>query len=164
MNVYDIMDKYAEAIRADAGVLAYCTTNYSQGLLIRIDDDSEKMLGSADAPYCLLMSVPGGDDSGIAESAQASIRVEVGTKSNDEDPTISTARTASANGVEKLGNGEQALDLFSLILSVIKGTTIDNCTLTGGSTVDANGSLYYPLALVVSTLTVNENKDLSTWN
>lgn len=164
MNTYDYMDKFGTALQADAGILAYCQTNFDKGLLIRIDDDSEKMIGSNDAPYCLLMGTSPGDDSAVSEASSMSVRMEVGTVSNDEDPSITNERTADANGFEKLGNGEKALDLFDLCLAVIKATILDAFTIAPGSTVDVNGSLYYPLALAVSTITITENKDLSTWD
>ena len=164
MNVYDYIDKFSEAIRDAADVLSFCTTNYNKGLRIQIDDDSEKMLGSNDSPYCLLMPVPGSDNSPVSEASAINIRIEVGVVSDSEAPTQTTGRTALANGLYKLGNGEKAIDLLDKILTVVKGVEIDACTLLHDSSIESSGALFFPLALAFSTLTVRENKDLSSFS
>ena len=163
MNVYDYIDTYAEAIRDDGPVRLFCVGNYSKGLMVRIDDDSENMVGDKQAPYCLLMPVLGSDNSPVSEASSINIRVEVGVVSNSEAPEEITERTASANGLYKLGNGETAVDLLDKILTVIKSVGIDNCTQLTQSSIESSGALFFPLALAVSTLVVRENKDMSTF-
>lgn len=166
MNVYDHITTLAAAIVADTTVEDYCVDNFEKGLLVAIDDDSEKMLGSDDAPYCLLMPMPGADDSPVAEAGLNNIRIEVGTIPTGEPPylTETTERTATANGLQKFGQGEVAVDLLELVMDAVKAASLSGgCTMLTNTTIDASGALLFPLALAVSTIVISENKDLSTF-
>ena len=163
MNVYDYMDTWSTAVKNSAGVLSYCQTNFGRGLLVQIDDDNESPISSDKAPYCLLSSATGSDNSPVSDMSSIRIRCEVGVAPITEPPyfTDSTARSATANGLRKYGNGEKAVDLLDLCLTAIKGATLDAQTILTTSDIDADGMLFFPLQLAVTNLTVSESKDLS---
>lgn len=167
MNVYDYIQAFAEAIRDDVAVRDYCVAEFASGLLVQIDDDSENMVGSASAPYCLLHSVTGSDDSPVADASAINLRMEIGI-----DPTLNspapfyndaTVRSASANGLRKYGQGQKAVELLALCLATVRGVNIDSCNLMETSSVDANGSLLFPLQVAQSVITISERNDLSSF-
>lgn len=164
MNVYNYIDTMVEAVRTDAAVLAYCITNFKKGLMLHIDDDAEGEIGERQAPYCLFMSTPGGDDSIVAESMVSVIRVEVGTLSANVGPYLVTSveRTATANGVAKYAQGEKCVDLLDLILAAIKAVNFSDCAMLETSSIDASGSLFFPLALAVTNLSISKYKSTAT--
>ena len=165
MNVYDYINAFSVAVRDNTPVKDYCVTNFKKGLLVKVDDDNEDPTGSKDSPYCLLMSTIGSDDSPVAEGTLANIRLEVGTIPATEPPyfTDTTERTNAANGLRKYGQGEKAVDLLELILTAIKGKALDADTILESSSIEANGSLFFPLALAVSILTVSKKKTMDTF-
>jgi len=165
MNVYDYMDLFAVAIRDAVTVKDYCIAQFKSGLIIQIDDDSETPVGSKEAPYCLLMSTPGSDDSPIAEGNVFNIRVEVGTVVQGDAPyyTETTSRSATANGLTKYGQGEKAADLLDLVITAIKTVTPSDGAQIETVSIDASGSLLFPLALAISNLTISKKQSLATW-
>jgi hypothetical protein len=166
MNVYDYITTFSEAVRDDSAVQAYCIEKFGKGCLVQVDDDIENMIGSDAAPYCLFVAVPGTEDNPVAENGIFNIAVEVGTMPTGEPPYYSddTERTASANGLRIFGQGEICVDLMELVLTACKAATLSACSLIQTSTIDASGSLYFPLALAVSQITVSESKDLGTFS
>ena len=168
MNGYDYILKFAEAVRDDSDILDYCVANWDKGLLVQIDDDNEDPVGSPEAPYCILMLVPGGDDSPVSENRLSNIRVEVGVNpaSTSQPPyrTDVTERTTAANGLRKYGEGERALDLLDLVLTAIKAVNLGASEIQQTMSIDANGSLLFPLALAVSNISVISNKELNSFS
>jgi len=165
MNVYDYMDLFAAAIRDASAVENYCVSNFSNGLFIAIDDDGENPIGSDQAPYCILMSTPGSDDSPVAEGNLYNIRVEVGTVVQADAPYYieSTPRIATTNGLTKYDQGEKAADLLDLVITAMKSVTPSDGSQLETVSFDASGSLMFPLALAVSNLTISKKQSLATW-
>jgi hypothetical protein len=164
MNIYDMLDTWAASIQADTTIQTYCTTNFSNGLLVQIDDDQENPISSADAPFCLMIGYTGGDDSPIAEAKLQAARIVVGcTKASAYTPTVTVARTATTNGLRKFGVGNLAIDLLDLIIAEIKGINLGSGVILTESSYDLSGLLLFPLTCVGTTMIVRESKDLSTF-
>lgn len=166
MNIYDCIDLWAAAVKADTTIQTYCTTNFSRGLLVQIDDDDEKPLSSEDAPYCLLYAYTGGDDSPVTEKKVQEARIVVGTVSagNPHTPTVTTERTASVNGLRKFGAGNTCVDLLDLVLASIRTVTLTgNCSLIVSASYDVSGLLLFPLHVAGTTVQIEETKDMSTF-
>jgi len=164
MNIYDMMDSWAASIQADTTIQTYCVTNFSNGLLVQIDDDQENPISSADAPFCIMIGYSGGDDSPVAEAKVQAARIVVGcTKANAHTPTVTTARTATTNGLRKFGIGNLAIDLLDLIIAEIKSVNLGTGHILTETSYDLSGLLLFPLTCVGTTMIVREAKDLSTF-
>jgi hypothetical protein len=164
MNVYDAIDLWATAIQASATVLTYCTTNFSKGLLVQVDDDTENPLSSDDAPFCLLYAYSGGDVSPVSENKVQQARIVVGTvaRGTPTTPTVTTTRSATANGLRKFGAGNTCVDLLDAIITVVKGVTITDNPILSTASYDVSGLLLFPLHAAGTTITIEEPRDL-TW-
>lgn len=165
MNAYDFLQAFAETVRDNAAVLAFCKTNFGRGLLVQIDTDAEDLIGSKDAPYFLMKSMPGGDDSPVTDNTLANLLVEAGTTPPGEPPykTVTTARTALANGLTAYGQGKLSVDLLELCVDAIKAKTIDGCEIVQTATIEADGSIFFPLQVAQSVITIAQATDLSTF-
>jgi hypothetical protein len=165
VNAYDYIDLFAVAVRDNAAVLTFCTTNFSSGLLVQVDDDQEDPITSGKAPYCLIHCATGSDNSPVADESDIRIRVEVGTVAGNP-PYLSdtTTRTATANGLRKYGAGNKTVDLLDLCMVAIKAVNIGENIILKQSSVEADGILFFPLQVASSVISIGEQKDLSAFN
>jgi hypothetical protein len=164
MNIYDAIDLWATAVKNSSTVQSYCTTNFSNGLLVQVDDDDENPITSADAPFCLMFAYTGSDDSPVADAKIQQARIVVGTVStgNPHIPTVTTARTASANGLRKYGAGNTCVDLLDSVMTVIKATTITGSNfLLSAASYDVSGLLLFPLHVAGTTVRLEEARDFT---
>ena len=166
MNIYDAIDSWAAAIAANTTIQTYCTTNFSRGLLVQVDDDDETPISSPDAPYCLLYAYTGGDDSPVTDKRVQAARIVVGTVSsgNPHVPTVTTERNDTTNGLRKFGAGNTCVDLLDNVLAAIRGVTLsDNCSLIVSASYDVSGLLLFPLHVAGTTVQIEEANDMSTF-
>jgi hypothetical protein len=163
MNIYDAIDLWAAAIKADTTIQTYCTTNFAKGLLVQIDDDMENPISSDDAPYCLLFAYSGSDDSPVSENKIQQARIVVGTVSsgNPHVPTVTTTRTATTNGLRKYGAGNACVDLLDLVLAKIKTVLITDSPLLASASYDVSGMLFFPLHVAGTTVELREARDMT---
>lgn len=165
MNAYDYIQKFAEAVRDDAAVLAYCILHFGKGLQVQIDDDGEDPITSEKTPYFCLHAVTGSDDSPVSEGSDIKLRVEVGTQPSGDAPYYSdtTDRTAAANGLRVYGAGEKAVDLLDLCMTAIRAVNISASDMMVTSTIEADGILMFPLQIASSSIGITQTNDLSSF-
>lgn len=164
-NPYDYISGFATAIRDSTAVKNYCTTNFSRGLLVQIDDDGEDPIDSGKCPYCCIFALTDSDDSPVSEKSDIKLKVEVGTAPITEPPysSVTTARSATANGLTVYGAGEKAADLLDLCLTAMRAVYVGGSTVMESSTVQADGLLLFPLQIASSVVSITTMNDLSSF-
>ena len=165
MNAYDYITTFATAVRDDATVKAYAIATYGKGLLVQIDTDMEDLIGSDEAPYLLIKSIPGADDSPVVEMNQATILLEAGAVVSGNAPYYSdtTKRTTTANGLRVYGQGSAVCTLLEKCIDAIKAKALTAGDQLQTTSIDAEGSLFFPLQVARSNLTVVQTNDMSSF-
>lgn len=165
MNIYDAIDLWATAVYGDATIKTYCTTNYSKGLLVQVDDDAENPISSDDAPFVLMIGYSGGDDSPVAEAKIQEARIVVGcvAPGTPSTPTVTATRSATANGLRKFGAGNLCVDLLDLIVAKIKTVNLTNYNLLSTASYDISGLLLFPMVCAGTTVRIEEYRDTATF-
>jgi hypothetical protein len=165
MSAYTYIKAIGTALAASTAIRDYCIDLAGRGCLVRIDDYPADPLSSDHAPFILATKTPTQEQGPVADEQVFQIDLVAGVAMTDDAmvPAATTARTATANGLEQVGDAEIAEDLIELALGVIRGMT-----LTGGAYVhsvaeESDGWSMLPLQLASAQITVRRPRTLGEW-
>jgi hypothetical protein len=170
MNIYDIIDTLATAIRDSNAVKTFCVSKWSKGCLIQIDENQEKPeLDSSKTPWVLL-SAMGGSVAGVAEADTYQLSIAVGASgiraaspvTSPWSPVVTTARTATANGLQKIGCGNDIADFLDSILLVVGATAEADGVIVTGAQYDVSGFQFYPMQVAFAVVSFSRKRSLKT--
>ena len=78
-------------------------------------------------------------------------------------PTLTTERTASANGLEQVGDAEKAEALLALALAVVRALTLANGAYVDTIREDSDGWSELPLQIATAQITLRRARTLGEW-
>jgi hypothetical protein len=169
MNIYDIADTLAVALRDNAALKSHCITKWGQGALIQIDENAEKPeLGSKNTPWINLTALPG-SLAGVGDRDTHVLAIGVGISgkraSSPVDapwtPVVTTTRSATANGLQKIGVGNDAADLLELVLTICGASALPAGCKFETTSFDVNGFSYYPLQVAAAVVQISRVNTLN---
>jgi hypothetical protein len=110
MSAYTHIKTIATALRNSTAIRDYCIAQYGQGCLVQIDFYAADPLSSDDAPFLNLVKVPIQELGQVADADEwrVDIIAGIGMSANVSLPTVTTSRTATANGLQQIGDAEKA--------------------------------------------------------
>jgi hypothetical protein len=168
MNAYTFSNLMGIALRDSAAVKSFCISKWGRGALIQIDECAEKSLDSDAAPWINITVLPG-SVFGVGAANVHTFMIGVGGNGvrpsapvdQPWDPVITTARSATANGLQTISGGKDVADLLELVLAACGSSAIGAGAIMETASIDLNGFLVYPLQVAVAVVTVSVSRCLS---
>lgn len=132
----------AEAIRASEDVRAFCVEHFGRGALVIVDwFGAEGAPGEREAPYVFLYST-GENQTGQVDEETFEFSIEIGgVAAGMVGPprTVSSARTATENGMVVNGCAAELEELRTIVVGILKsgafGASLRSVTLSESSVI-----------------------------
>ena len=165
---YTTIKSLAQAIRDNTDLENSVVEAYGKGLLVQIDDNPANPIGAEQAPFCVLYRVPQTLMGTIAEDDAFGLLVVCGVVTNaaataDGTPyEVTTARSATANGLTQWSNPEAAENLLVSVVEILKEVNLGNIMISEIDS-DVDGGSYLPLQTASAQLLVIQKRTLNTW-
>lgn len=168
IEAYTTIKTLAQAIRDNATLKNSVIASYGKGLHVQIDDNPANPIGADVTPFCVLYRVPQTVMGTIAEDDAFGLLVVVGvvtdqSATTDGVPyTVTTARSATANGLAQWSNPEAAEKLLVDVVTILKAVNLGNIMISEVDS-DVDGASYLPLQTATAQLLVIQKRTLTTW-
>lgn len=161
MGVYTYISAFAAALQASTTIKTYCTTRWGKGCLVQIDENPNDPIRDDSAPFLTLLAWPSSELGPVIGELRYPILLTAGCLplSSATTPTlvtVTTARTASANGLQSWGAATEAEGLLAAAISAIKGVKLTG-SIVSTVTEESNGWMFYPLQTASAVLTIGES-------
>lgn len=165
MSAYTYIKAIATALKNDAAILSHCTTAFSRGCLVRIDDFPAYPLTSADCPFLCVTKVPTQELGQVADMDEWKIAVIAGVAMGDDSevPAETATRSTSANGLQQIGDAEAAETLLGLALVVIRALALGNGAMVYSIAEDSDGWATLPLQTATAEITIRRQRTMQEW-
>lgn len=165
---YPTIKTLAQAVRDNAALRDGVVAAYGQGLHVQIDDNPADPIGAEQAPFCVLYRVPQTLMGTIAEDDAFGLLVVVGVVTDNSATqagvpyAVTTARTATANGLAQWSNPEAAEKLLVDVVAIVKAVNLGDVMISEVDS-DVDGASYLPLQTANAQLLVIQKRTLATW-